>query len=747
MVAASTKSGLHYFAGACFSRHTALEQRADGHKVPSMAARFACVICLLASLPLVCLASGEVEKSIPLAEMERWQHFSRMDLGKLAAANSGLDFSQRHTYEGEHALHWKYAPGASLLWPLDCPGLGRTPMFYLTALDPRDPGASPCVLRLEFLDDKGNAAGSCEMPLVRRQWNRCILRISPNHGFLVGVRNVRGSVPKAVSAVRITPAGSSAGEVFFGTLLLSDRMMLRRDDAAELDGFPESVAPDISRCLDPDPSELAALTAIGERLEKNLMDTWFSGIGKPFDVILAEVCSHYMALELRRTEEGMKGRNLIMEHLRGADWGTSRSLQVPEYAGRMVLPNTLHPYGDFSNGPHAYCTLMLDVANCYRRESDPGKKAELLDMYRMMFDYSQYLGGFPGPWFGGEGYVESIFLMRGELLASGRIAPPMLDLMRRQVDFDRIFLRHSSRNAAVPGTLGEDCDYTRLTSERLILLSLMEGNPKLRNHFLHAFSRWFSGVVLACAPGVAGTFKPDGSTNHHSGLQFGYGNGALITCARVTQLFAGTPYRIDARGHAFLKDMLMKRRCFSRNGLDPLTLSGKETLVYANSLPAAPYLLMALAGSPDGKESIDGAMAAVYLRLVSESAGANHPMHEAGVRAFERAGIKPEPVPQGHWTLGWSAAAVHRHHDWLLSLRGYSRYAYSRECGHPGGGIHITPYIGFGTMELLAPDDYKPRNDYFWHETGIGAAGFDWTKFPGTTAVFLPAEKRAWQGD
>ena len=146
----------------------------------------------------------------------------------------------------------------------------------------------------------------------------------------------------------------------------------------------------------------------------------------------------------------------------------------------------------------------------------------------------------------------------------------------------------------------------------------MEPNPRIRIHDLHSFQRWFSRIVLAYSPGVADTFKPDGSINHHAGLQFGYGNGALMTGSRVIHLLAKTPFAIEPGGHALFKNVLLLRRCFSRNGLDPLTLSGKEGLGYANSLLDVPYLLMALAGTPDGRQPIDRDMAAVYLRLIAE---------------------------------------------------------------------------------------------------------------------------------
>lgn len=701
--------------------------------------------------------SEPIEQSITFGEMPKWLHFTRNDLDQIDVENGQLDFSSRFVYEGDQSLRWKYNPGSTLTWKCNYDQLGKAPTFYFTALEPQIKGRPHSTFQIQFLDAQNNIVCRCDMPLVRPFWNRCILRLTGNatgSGNVgrseVGITNLVGIIPDKVSAVRVVPLSGNSGELYLGSWILTKEWILRRDDTAEVNRFPQPQPPDSSSLPDPSAAETSAVSIMEQELEKSLMADWFDAIGKPHEAIVTEVMAHYQELDIRRTPDAMAGKNLIMDEIRRRHWCSAPvppKYQLEDSKSSDFLKNTLHPYADFGNGAHAYCVLMNDIANCYRRETGAGAKSKLLGMYEMMFDFSQYLSGFPAPWYGGEGYVESVFLMRKELTASARLDDPLRQLLRQQVRFDRIFLDHSVYNSVHPGDLGEDCDYTRITSERLIHLCLMEPDAKIRNRDLHAFQRWFSRIVLAYAPGVADTFKPDGSLNHHAGLQLGYANGVLHTGARVIRLFSQTPFAIEPAGHALFKNTLMTRRCFSRQGLDPLTLSGKETLNFANSLPTAPYRLMALAGSPDGSQAIDRDMAAAYLRLIAEKKEKLTDADVAAMQLFEQEKISPESVPVGHRTLGWSAAAIHRHDDWLLSVRGHSRHAYSRESGHPGNDQYVNPHLGFGTMELLTPSNYKPRYGSFYHETGIGSAGFDWTKFPGTTDVFLPFANIVWQGD
>ena len=687
--------------------------------------------------------------TIPFGQMKQWLHFTRADLDAIAVKTGQLDFSTRFAYEDDHSLRWQYKPGDTLTWNHKQDKLGRTPFFYFTAIEPKSQGGSPSSFRLEFLDGKGIVACHAELRLAFPFWNRCILRLSPttssgNGGRIeVGVTNLVGDIPSTVSAIRLTPLSGKSGEVFLGGWLLTAQPLFTPGNVAELNGFPELPRPDPQTLPNPVPAEIEAVETIGKQLERSVMADWLEGLRGGYAAFVPDVRARYQALNLRRTGEGLAGRNLFMEEIR-KNPDLPEKLRVARYEGQKRFALTGHSW---DNGGESYCLLMFDIAQCYRHEAAPARRAEFLDMYQTLFDFSQYLKGFSSPWANGNGFVDSVFLMRKELADTRRVDDRLLELLRRQIDFGRIFLARSVFNTAHPGDLGEDCDYTRLTSERLIQLSLLEPDPKIRVYDLHAFQRWFGRIVLAYAPGVRDTFKPDGSLNHHGGLIFGYGAGALATGSRVISLFAKTPFAIEPAGHAFFKKALMLRRNFSRNGLDPLILSGKEALTGGTVLKTDPYRLMALAGTPDGTQPVDRDMAAVYLRLFDEKKEKPTDFDEAARKLFEKEKILPDPIPQGNFTLGWSAAAIHRQEDWLLCVRGYSRYAYSRESGHMGCDHFVNPHLGFGTVELLDKSNYKPRYRSFVHETDLGAAGFDWTKFPGTTDVALPYEKLVWQGD
>ena len=153
------------------------------------------------------------------------------DLDEIAVEKSGqLDFSSRFSYEGDHALRWQYPSGSTLTWNCNCDKLGKSPTFYFTALEPRIPGKSPSTFRIEFLDAQQKVAGSCEMPLTRPFWNRCIIRLTGldnpganNASLQVGIAKLVGIIPSTVSAVRITPLSKEPGEVFLGGWIFCGR--------------------------------------------------------------------------------------------------------------------------------------------------------------------------------------------------------------------------------------------------------------------------------------------------------------------------------------------------------------------------------------------------------------------------------------------------------------------------------------------------------------------------------------------
>lgn len=655
---------------------------------------------LLAALLLVATAAAEDLSVVPLEKVDHWLHFQRQELARLSVEGGRLDCSQRFTFAGDSALRWSYSPGSKLTWNCNLSKLGYSSTFFLAALAPRASGN--LAMGVEFVS---GAKVCCrfQVPLKRPGWNRCELQSSERYqrnSLALGMEKLDGLIADKITAVRLLAPRAGRGEIYLGHLCLGEKPLVR------LDSVGESIPAEEHRPKPqpPKPGELDAVRLVEDRAEQDLLH-------RPLELSEQKVAAmrkQVADLHIHRTSDAMTGFNVTID-----------------------LKNDL----GFESREREYCLLMSDLALAWRLTTDPARKQELLGWYQDLFDFSLYLGGMPDAWAGGDGYIESVFLMRGPLTAAGRLPPAVITYLKERQGYGRMFLRDSiycrlwRGRTYRAGELGEDCDYTRIVTPRLLLLALMTVDPAEKVRDLKALGDWFGRIVLHDSPGVLDTFKPDGSLFHHQGLQVGYGKGTLLAGSRMIYCLSGTPFAVAAAGHAFFRNVLLRQRAWWRANCVPLTLCGKEGFKreFAANEPIAPWLLTALAGTPDRTQSIDREVAAAYLRMAGENLREPYFLHNEGVKQFAAAGVKAEPVPQGHWTLSYAAGAVHRRDDWLLALRGYSRYFYAREAGQT---FRYVPFLGFGTCELLTAGDYTKRYDAFYHDIDIGRDGYDWTQFP-----------------
>lgn len=68
---------------------------------------------------------------------------------------------------------------------------------------------------------------------------------------------------------------------------------------------------------------------------------------------------------------------------------------------------------------------------------------------------------------------------------------------------------------------------------------------------------------------------------------------------------------------------------------------------------AEPLMWMALAGSPDGTETIDREVGAAYLRVADHAKNKN-------IDVIKNAGIEAEEAPNGNWSINSACLALHR---------------------------------------------------------------------------------------
>lgn len=272
-------------------------------------------------------------------------------------------------------------------------------------------------------------------------------------------------------------------------------------------------------------------------------------------------------------------------------------------------------------------------------------------------------------------------------------------------------------------TFHVNIDYLNTQSYYHLMLIFMFEKQEMQAAMLRAYSNYIS-ITLAQQKEEGG-FKVDGTSWHHNGHYPAYGIGAFRSVPKVISTLAKTRFRISTAGHENFKKAFLKSRIYSQfyqwgfanAGRHPLEENGIASL-------KKEFLLMAYAGSPDAKESIDKDVAAAYLRLWGKDDVLNTSLFT------QVNGIQKENL-SGYYTLPYAATAIHRRRNWAAIIKGYSKYVWASE-------IYVNEnrygrYPSNGTIQLLNSEG----------ETGSGfkQEGWDWNRYPGGTIIYLPLEE------
>ncbi len=259
------------------------------------------------------------------------------------------------------------------------------------------------------------------------------------------------------------------------------------------------------------------------------------------------------------------------------------------------------------------------------------------------------------------------------------------------------------------------------TTQGMLVVALITENPERKAAYIKALSVWLN-KSMQYADGLQGVFKEDGCIFHHGGHYPAYGLGALSGLAPVIYALSGTAFDVSPDTWENMKQTLYALR-FQCNRLDiPVVFSGRHPLGNwkLDMMPFKYFALSALEKGDDGPVS-------VYLRL------ADKPKDSLERLLFESK-IAPEDTPNGNRTFNMACANVHRRDEWLAVAKGFSKYLWGSEiysaCNLYGR------YRSYGAVEII----HKPT----LKESGFSHDGYDWRRFPGTTAVYIPlAELKA----
>ena len=679
----------------------------------------------LTSLPAPHQAGFSAVERIPIDSVPSWHDWDASTLAGVTVVGGSAWFTDHVVFDEPYSLVFDYEPGAWISFPFQSPSLYTGGLFFAAFFDPARAQVGDTIV-VEFLDG-GLVRESITLTPSRRYWNRCEVYSEQSQDELEprvpSDMALTGYLPPRPDAIRIRPPQNRSGVLYVGKLFLGTNA---RVDALELE--PDRVVPPID-VLTPDPpgyvtsGQLADLTTVRERLDEIYGVAPYTQVPSIDVAAMDDLRQRYDVYGIDRRGPGnlWLGTNPMM-YENDPDWFPAEAV-----------------YGE----------LMLDLARSFRNTADMQQQAELEGMFLDLLDYSECLGGAPDRWTGGFAHLPSIYLMRDLLRATGRLRRELLASYKERIGFSRVYLDHSyfattgitgwspeqPSRVYREGETGEDVDYLRIISIQNLLHAVLAETPEESVRDLSYASRWFSDFAFQYGPGTADGYRPDGHAYHHWGWVRQYEEDCFTQSARIVYTLSGTEFRLSEAAHGIVRNALVGQDWRSLYGITPNHLSGKGGHPYQyggnSQTDADRYAYLALSGTPDGNQPVDGEMAGVCLRGHAEYALGNTtatPFLERAVTDLLAAGHDPAPPRSGTRVFNYGNVVVHRKDSWLASLKGHGKFQYVRESSDPW----IT-YFGYGMLDVV--DDYWIRYGSVKLGTDLGLDGYDWRKYPGTTTI------------
>ncbi|AQQ71053.1 Chondroitin sulfate ABC exolyase precursor [Limihaloglobus sulfuriphilus] len=397
------------------------------------------------------------------------------------------------------------------------------------------------------------------------------------------------------------------------------------------------------------------------------------------------------------------------------------------------VPNFFHT----SLGEKTFLALALD----YKLNGSTESRDKLM----LLYDFFNDQGWAEGSGLGTmnhisnriSSWVHSVFLMRDELKAAGKLNRE-LEAIEWFTVFREIFVKQPLKDTTTADALRTK------SMHRLLRILAMEDSPQ-KVQYMQCYVNWFN-QALAVTPGWSGTIKNDYLGYHHRGVYANaYCPNAFHMSSIVTHFLGGTEFAISDQAYRNLKNALLTQEIIMNKYHTPAAFNGRLMNAETGNEMIAAYAYMAMA-----KEPVDKDMAGVFMRLwqprsqylqnVFAHGGTGisyfYPVGDIELMLdFADKGIQKSNAPSGFWSKPYGALAVHRRDEWMVSVKGWSRYVWNYE-GRPGQNAYGR-YLSYGSMQILGSGDpvdfissgYNLQN------------GWDWNRWPNATTIHLPIDK------
>ena len=408
--------------------------------------------------------------------------------------------------------------------------------------------------------------------------------------------------------------------------------------------------------------------------------------------------------------------------------------------------------GDIVCGPGLFCErdnlqphlassvfqeIALPLAYDAGLNNSERARQRFLDLIDYAHDQGWAAGSLMGSGYGGEklrisSYVHAVYILRDFLQQQGRLARE-LETLRYHLSVGEIY-----RAIEHPGADADDLRSVLLF--RLLYVLMLEDSPaKLRD--MDCLVRW-ANAALSVAPGYGDTLKPDGTVFHHAtAYANAYGDDAMLMSSLTYWLLNDTRFALAREAGANIKRALLTLRFMAGQYEMPMGVSGRFPFNGPSLVAIAP----AFAYMADALN--DAALGAAFARLWNiKEPVVQRSFASCGARIYwsDSPGIlpwlldmaekyRPEPHPQGHRVYPFAAMNFHRRHQWVASVRGWSRYVWNYE-DLPGENRYGR-YSSHGMLQIFSKGE--PVNG---KASGCREEGWDWLRPPGATVIRVPLE-------
>ena len=390
----------------------------------------------------------------------------------------------------------------------------------------------------------------------------------------------------------------------------------------------------------------------------------------------------------------------------------------------VVSPQTIVLYKDFSEEEKSYLkdvqikeygSWLRELAFMYNSTEDKKYKKEIYEIFKKGLNHLYEQGWTKGSCQGTIHHLgyqvrelyQSIFLMKEPLLKDKN-----LKQAKEMVTWYSAMGILYTPDSEIKGV---NADVLNTMLPGMLIAILLNDDDKVTASQLYQLNHYLTKSI-DYAPGLLGGFKEDGSMFHHMQNYPAYAKGAFEGLTPIMYYLGNTAFALDNYSFNIVKKAVLMTRVYSNTHTWLISISGRHPDDrFQISDEVFRYLAL---GKKVGNDS---ELANAYLRLAPQGRFAEE---------LSSLGFKAETTPQGAWTMNMSSLQLHRRDNWLIGVKGYSRYLVGNETYIKNN--LFGRYMSYGNFQIL-------ENSLI--ESGYVQQGWDWAHFPGTTAIALPIDK------